>query len=392
MTLIRNILLASCLFVPVGFLYGADEAAGKSEAKPAESSKRELSAELTALRDQVRQTLEMHRKDAFNTQNNLPTEIMHYSLAYGCGTEVALATAQGQQAINGITCLCWNYPCAGYEMLGRSQKRLAPSIGYGSQERPGEFLAMLAMSRVQTNYPVRVAKDTRTVADLVEAEKLGCRSGTDQSLKLIGLSYFVEEPEWKNDLGETWSIERMVQEELAQPVVSAPEGGLNRLMGLSCAVAQREKHKQPIDGQFKRAQAYIDDFHTFALQLQNADGSWGPNFLAARSNSGDAATQLRSTGRVLEWLAVSLPANKLQNAQVLKSVEYVAGLLAGQRYQWNNTPMLSTREIASVGHALHGLMVYDQRAFKPFDPVEKPSDEKKAPEAASRDKNESKAR
>ena len=114
-------------------------------------------------------------------------------------------------------------------------------------------------------------------------------------------------------------------------MVTAPEGGLNRLMGLSYAVARRAKRGQPIDGQFERAEKYTADFQAFALQLQNADGSWGPHFLAARSTSPDAAAQLRSTGRVLEWLAISLPDKQLEDARVMKAVEYVAGLLGSQR-------------------------------------------------------------
>ena len=31
-----------------------------------------------------------------------------------------------------------------------------------------------------------------------------------------------------------------------------------------------------MEGQFRRAQKYVADFHDFALRLQNADGSWGP--------------------------------------------------------------------------------------------------------------------
>ena len=204
------------------------------------------------------------------------------------------------------------------------------------------------------------------------------------SLKLIGLSYYVDEREWKNDLDETWSIERIVQEEVAQPVVTASEGGLNRLMGLSYAVARRAKGGQPIDGQFQRARKYTADFHAFALQLQNSDGSWGPSFLAAKSASPDAASQLRSTGRVLEWLAMSLPDPKLEDARVVHAVEYVARLLGSQRYQWN-TPSLSTREIVAVGHALHGLTVYDQRVFQPADAVEKPAADTSKPATASRD-------
>jgi hypothetical protein len=405
---------AVCLFVSAGPLAGADNAAATPKAKPAEAAKpadtaspaktkdgknsatpaaaqpkRKLSPELTNLRDLVRQTLAAHQKQSPNTGENSATEIMSYCLAFGCSTEVSLEGSEGQH-INGITCLCWNYPCGGFEMLGLSQDHVAARIGYGYQERPGEFLAMLALSRVPENYPVRVAKSTRSVADVIEAEKLSCRSGSDLSLRLIGLSYYVEEPQWKNDLGETWSIERIIREEMTQPVVTAPEGGLNRLMGISYAVGRRAKRGQPIDGQFERAEKYAADFHEFALQLQNGDGSWGPYFLAARSASPDAATQLRSTGRVLEWLAISLPDQKLEDARVVKAVEYLASMLGSQRYL-GNTYALSTREIAAVGHALHGLNVYDGRVFKPADPPpgEKPAAEKPAAEkseaTASRD-------
>jgi hypothetical protein len=367
---------------PEGKVAPAKDAAAPAATKP----KRELSPELTNLRDFVRQALATQQKQAFNTQQNSATEIMNYCLGFGCGAEVSLGGSDGQR-INGITCLCWNYPCGGFDMLTRSQDHLAARIGYGCQERPGEFLAMLALSRVPAEYPVRVGKDTRSVADLAEAEKLACRSGSDLSLKLVGLSYYVDEPEWKNDLGETWSIARIIREEIGQPVVTAPDGGLSRLLGLSFAVARREKRGQPIDGQFERAQKYTAEFQTFALKLQNADGSWGPQFLAARSAGPDLSSQLRSTGRVLEWLALSLPDKKLEDPRVMKAVEYVAGVLGSQQYQWN-TPSLSTRDIAAVGHALHALNVYDTLVFRPPDvpPAEKPAADKQ-PATASRDAN-----
>jgi hypothetical protein len=34
---------------------------------------------------------------------------------------------------------------------------------------------------------------------------------------------------------------------------------------------------------------------------------------------------------------------------------------------------LSSRDIAAVGHAVHALMVYDQRQFKPADPDPAPA-------------------
>jgi hypothetical protein len=239
------------------------------------------------------------------------------------------------------------------------------------------------MSLVPSDYPVRVGRDTRKVADLIEAEKLACRAGDDLSLKLIGLAHYVTEPEWKNDLAETWSIGRMIDEELAQPIAAAPEGGLNCLMGLSYAVARREKHGQPMEGSFQRAQKYIGQLQDYALRMQNSDGSWGPYFLAARTASPDAASQLRSTGRVLEWLAMSLPDAKLADSRLVSAVECITRLAGSQRYQ-GNAPALSTQEIVSLGHALHALVIYDERAFKPFDADAKPAGDKQPEVAASR--------
>jgi hypothetical protein len=396
--------LAACLMATFGLRASADDTASEPSAKPAETTSapneaapapaakplKELSPALGALRDRVRNTLVTEQKQAFNTHENSATEIMSYCLAFGCGTEVLMDGQSGKQ-INGIAALCFNYPCAGFEMLGASQGHVAPRIGFGYQEHPGEFLAMLAMSRVQPNYPARLGKVTRSVADLVEGEKLGCRSGSDASLKLIGLAYYVDEPEWKNDLGETWSLDRIVEEELAQPIVSAPEGGLNRLLGLSFAVARRAKHGQPLEGNFHRAQKYVAEVQEFALRVQSADGSWGPQFLTARSTSQDAASQLRSSGRVLEWLAMSLPDKKLEDARVVNAVDYVTRLLSGQRYQWN-AQSLPTQEIVALGHAVHALAVYDEREFKPADVPEKPAATEQAPATASSEATAPKSR
>ena len=199
------------------------------------------------------------------------------------------------------------------------------------------------------------------------------------------------EPEWKNDLDETWSIQRMIDDELGQPTAVASDGGLNRLLGISYAVACRAKRGQPLEGSFLRAQKYIGQCQEYALRQQNADGGWGPYFLAARAASPDAAAELRSTGRVLEWLALSLPEEKLTDPHVVSAVEYVLGLVGSQRYQWN-APSLSTQEIVSLGHALHALAIYDQRAFAPFDVNEKPAGEKQPTAAAANRGDESKSR
>ena len=125
--------------------------------------------------------LAMHQKLPFNTQQNSPTEIMSVCLAFGCNSEVSLEGPEGQR-INGITCLCWNYPCNGFEMLGcrRRPPRRADRLRLSGA--PGEFLAMLALSP-SADYPVRAGRDVRNVADWsrprswLAARAATCRSG-----------------------------------------------------------------------------------------------------------------------------------------------------------------------------------------------------------------------
>jgi hypothetical protein len=348
-----------------------------SQATPPETSpppqpKPELTPALAALRDRVRRTVAFHRGQALSASQNTATEVMHACLAFGCNTEIyrsgSPSSRETGQKLNGITCLCWNYPCAGYELLGLAEGHIAARIGYGRQEHPSQLLAVLALSGVKATYPVRVGDDVRTVADLVEYEKLSCRSGADQSLKLIGLSFYAaDEPTWENSLGQQWSIERIIKSELDQPILGAACGGTYRLAGLGYALARRERHGKPLEGQFARARKLIEEYHDYALKLQNSDGSWGPGFLASRGTSRNPATQLRSTGHVLEWLAISLPEDRLDDPRVVRSVEYVERLLSGQRYH-RRTGSLSTRELGSVMHALHALAVYDERLFKPRTP------------------------
>ena len=341
-----------------------------------------LSPEMVSLRDAVRRTLAYYFKQPFNTRDNTAANMMQVCLAFGCDAEVRRDGASGPK-LNGVTCLCWNYPCAGHELLGLCEDHIVPRIGYGYQEHPSQFLAVLALSRVPPEYPIRVGEDVRKVADLVEYEKLSCRVGTDLSFKLIALARYLSTDEtWKNDLGETWSVSRLVREELARPQAGAPHGGTYRLLALSYVVDRRVKRGEPVDGQFKRAEAFIARYHKYAMELQNPDGSWHPRFFAYRGQGGTAVEQVLSTGHILRWLAFSLPEDQLRDPRVVRSVVLLTNLLADTRYRAGNLPASNTREIAARLGAVHALMLYDQRIFKPHDKVKQPETQESKDEVA----------
>ena len=207
-------------------------AAPKAEA-PKAVPKKQLTAAQVELRDRIRRTLEAQLQQPFNTRDNTAADLIKFCWAFGCRSEVERGNAPGEK-VNAVTCLCWDLPCGGYHLLALEDGRIAARVGYGLQDDPAQFLAMLALAHVPTEYPLRAGKTVRTVADLVESEKRACRSGADMALKLVGLSHYAGQETWKNSLDEDWSIKRMVASELARPPVAGP-GGITRLLGLSCA-------------------------------------------------------------------------------------------------------------------------------------------------------------
>jgi hypothetical protein len=359
------------------------DAQAEDKAKPMPPSRPEpevlpeLSPEMAALRDRVRRTLAAGFKQPPGTRENTPTEIIHHCLVFGCDATVRNA-ADGNRPINAVGCLAWNFSCGGYRLMLSDGRQMMARVGYGLQQRPGQFLAVLAQSGVPKDYEIRVGEHHGTVADLVEYEKLDCRKGTDLSARLIGLAFYVEANQtWKNQLGETWSIERIVEEELDRKVTGGKTELTDQLLGLSYTVDRRLRQKLPLEGQFVRARDYISKFQNYAFELQNPDGSWHPRIFVLKGTSNDKVGLLRSNGRILEWLAMSFPKDRLDDPPVVSSVAYVLGLLNSRNSRRGSTSMTAA-EMVDRMHALRALSIYDQRYFKPRDRQEPVSEAKKS--------------
>ncbi len=336
------------------------------EPTAAAKPKAELTPELLRLRDQVRRTLSAARQSPLDTKYNTVTDLIVSTLPLGCESE-SLLGGPGGRRINTITCLCWNYPCAGRRPLTVAHGRIAARIGYGLQTQRGQLLAALAFARVPDDYPCRVGDDERTVADLVASEKLNCGEGIDSSHLLVGLTYYLPgDASWKNRLGETWSLERLVDMELDGPINDAPDGGLHRLMGLSFAVQSRLARKQKMSEPFVHARDYVIEYQDFAFRCQNEDGTWHPTFFAAKGPTRDTVGALRATGHITRWLAYSLPEGRLVEPDMVKAVKAVA-TLAGRVPRPGGGAALSPQLTSTAMHALHALAIYDARVFKPHD-------------------------
>ena len=156
----------------------AEEASpeGQDAAEPEKPAKPPLSPEMAAFRNQVRRTLSQVYSRSLNAQNSLPAEVMAFCEAFGHTAEV-VSGGRSSQKINAVGAVCWNYPCGGYRLLRTDGKQFLARVGFGHQQRPGQLLAMLALSRVPATYEIRIDDHHGTVADLVASEKLACQQG-----------------------------------------------------------------------------------------------------------------------------------------------------------------------------------------------------------------------
>lgn len=324
------------------------------EAEPETVDKHRPSDELA---EQIKATLNWYYNKRLNTRDNSHWDIMHRIVCWGVDAEVHQGHPRGQ-LVNAIGWLCWNGRAKGERFLYHDRYGLQVRKAHNQQGHYGQFLAMLAQAEVSPDYEIRVDGRKYTIRDLIGSEMKGCQTGMDLTFKLIGFSYYLSDTDaaWTNHRGEEWNMERMIRQEIAAPILrEAPCGGTHRLMSLAYAVRARILDGKPIDGEFKRAQTYLDDYHQYTLALQNGDGSFSTEWFRRRAARQDVDRRLQTTGHILEWLVFSLSDDQLQDPQITRAVEYLNELLWSYRgREW---------EIGPLGHALHALILYHDRVY-----------------------------
>jgi len=319
-----------------------------------------LSQQLIQLRSRVRSVLKGYYRRTLNSREHDPWEVMHGMLAYGVHSRVRQGGPRGEP-ITSVGWMCYNKPCKRQSMLYVTPRgELRAKYGVGLQGHLGQFLAMLAQCRVSADYPIHVGKNEFTIRDLIEAEKKTCYPKSELTFKLIALQYYLDlNHRWVNDQGLEWDMPRLIREELAQPIRGAACGGTHRLSSLSLTVKTRIRRGEPLDGEYARAASFVQKYHKYAFGLQNRDGSLSTAWFRGRGDDPDIDRRIKTTGHILEWLCYSLSDEELREAPTVRAVSYLANLMYSKYdNDWEVGPMC---------HAIHALLLYDERVFQPFD-------------------------
>jgi len=309
------------------------------------------------LRGRIAQTIAVYQRRPLNTAQHTPWEVMHGFIAFGIPTQVRVGGPAGD-LVNAIGWSNTGGRCRGQVMLAAADDRLVALKGVGVQGHSAQYLAILAQCRVAVNSPIQLQSKSFTVADLIEEEQLACKAGTELTFALIALSHYLPtDAEWRSRDGQEWSLERLVEEEIVQPIRGAPCGGTHRLFGLSYACQRRLRATGGLDGAYLRADKYVRDYQQFTLaKLQNRDGSFSTEwFKYPADRDDDIDRKIQTTGHMLEWLVGSLDQEKLYDPRVVAATEFLATALASEPSRdW---------KIGPLGHALHALTIYQERVW-----------------------------
>ncbi|MFO1066671.1 MAG: hypothetical protein U0892_22655 [Pirellulales bacterium] len=332
--------------------FDAPSAKSDKAIEPAPVTKRAQSVDPSVVRLQRRidTCLAYYMTHPENLAKRSPWAVMHAILPYGVEGEIIA----GNRKVNSIGWMCYNGVCKTQRMFQPTTSGFRTNVGAGVQGHEGQFLAVLAQSGVPKDFPIVVGQNRYKVNDLIRYEMSNCRENSELTFQLIGFAHYLPPNQtWRDSRGQPWNVEKMVGEELDQPIVGAACGGTHRLMGLSYAVLQRQMQGQPVTGHFARADIYLNEFTTYTWTLQNPDGSFSTDWFEGRANEPNMERKVQTTGHILEWLMFRLPDSELDDPRIRKAAEFLIGQIYDHRdHEW---------PIGPRSHSLRALALYQQR-------------------------------
>jgi hypothetical protein len=283
-----------------------------------------------------------------------PWQVVHGILALR--QDFKLKTADGGE-ISGI-----DWMASGALHEGQTLFEVTPYGGrgrpftkpYAFEGHPTQFMGYMAMCDLPLTFEFQAGDKKITVADIVNDAKMQVREGPEITWTLWALSHYLEpSAEWTNAAGEAWSIERLVQIQTRESVLSGACGGTHGLFALAYARNHYLATGKPLRGVWIEADQKVKRFVSEAKAMQNTDGSFSSAYFRGPQYSNDFATRLPANGHILEWLMVALPDQQLKDEWVRKGVASVAKDLIDNRK--------APTDCGPLYHALHGLKLYNFR-------------------------------
>lgn len=366
-------LAAGCLPVPeiASLSHREDEGLSPNSPQPDPSSEPHAppqSDPSATLRESLDRVIAEGLDRRLSVTENGAWQVLHGVLAYGraCQLEVdGERVSAVDYLLDGGSLAGWD-PLPGDMLTTASansprRRGLRFDLQAGSrtgQGHPDQWLAILSQIDLPPETPLRVGDDRYTLEDVLRQSLWDVPRNLhgEYSWTLIAATaYRPTDFEWTARDGRTWSIDMLVDAEVHAGLVQAACGGTHRLGALAMALDRHRRRGGSTTGVWLAADRVIEQAIVDARQYQNADGAFSSAYLHRPGWSPDFSDVLRTTGHVLEFLAIAADDDILAAPWVETAAIRLCQVLEA-------TEMVEL-ECGALYHALNGAVLYRERRF-----------------------------
>ncbi len=226
---------------------------------------------------------------------------------------------------------------------------------YDFEGHPNQFIGYMTLCNLPLDHKFKTkGEETITVADMIRNAQMEVRTGDDNTWTLWALAHYLgPDARWTNRYGEEWSVERLVQLEIASQVTRAPCGGTHGLFALAYARNGYIETNRPLRGVWLEADQKVRRYIEEARAYQNPDGFFSSNHFRGPGYSHEFSARISAAGHILEFLMSALPQNRLNEEWVRRGIEAVAKDLLEHRKD--------AAECGGLYHSLDSLVIYRDR-------------------------------
>ena len=234
---------------------------------------------------------------------------------------------------------------------GRAHKYTVP---YHFEGHPNQSLALMVMCNLPTDFEFKVDNGTITVADIIHNAKMDINPKEELTWTLWFLTHYVDSQEtWTSRLGETWSIEKLVANQVKTTVTKAACGGSHNLYSLAVSRNNYLRRGGKLRGVWVQADQKLKRYMMAARSLQRRDGSFPTHYFRGYGYPKSFSEQISSTGHMMEWLMVAISDQQVDDEWIERGVYYLAKKLIDNREQ--------SAECGPLYHAVSALNIYRDR-------------------------------
>lgn len=228
------------------------------------------------------------------------------------------------------------------------------TVPYHFEGHPNQSLALMVMCNLPTDFEFKTDNGTITIADIIHNAKMDLNPRTELTWTLWFLTHYLDsDATWMTRLGETWSIEKLVEDQINVKVTKAACGGTHSLYSLAVARNNHLRNGGQLRGTWIKADQKLKRYMMAARSLQRRDGSFPTSYFRGYGSPKSFSEQIASSGHMMEWIMVAASDRQLDDEWIERGIYYLSRKLIDNRNR--------SAECGPLYHAVSALTLYRDR-------------------------------